>query len=159
MEKIVQISFIHVTVVLPDKRILLRRSCYSDNQKVSKWSATIEKFLPRACDQNSIITKMLVNNLGLPSTKYIIRPVNRTIIPNYNRVIFSHVVEIEQTLTLTSSINYQFSAKPFSTLLDDITKSIIIGNYNAKYTINTTHIIKEAHLKGILNYAPIRKLL
>lgn len=158
MEKIVQISFIHVTVVLPDKRILLRRACYSDNQKVSKWSATIEKFLPRAYDQNSIITEMLANSLGLPSTKYIIRPVNRTIIPNYNRVIFSHIVEIEQTLTLTSSINYQFSAKPFSILLDDITKNIIIGNCNVEYTINTTHIIKEAHLKGILNYVPVKML-
>ena len=149
------IVYAHAIVILPGKRVLLMKSCYSCLCNVDEWTATIEKKLFKTDNPNFIITQAIANTLNINLSlnpqipKAIIEPLNFISLSKYNRIIFPFVVEIKNAITLKLKTHYRFVAEPFSVLLDNYNKS--------SYTINTIHVIKEAHLKGVLSYVPIKK--
>lgn len=163
-----QMTFVHALIVLPDERILLRRQlCFGNTN--SKWTATIERAIfetdTPSYEANQAVLKGLKLNLTLFSNKIIhcipkatIEPLNSIAIPNHNRVVFPFVVRIKGMVTLQSETNYEFAAKSFSELSEDIMCNTIYRHNAAegKHTTNTVHVMKEAHLKDVLKYAPRR---
>jgi len=159
-----QMVFVHALVILPDERVLLRRQLHSD-KTVSKWAATIEKVIFKTDTPAYEISQAVLNclklNLTLFSNKIIhcipkatIEPLNSITVPDYNRVIFPFIVRIGGMVTLQSETNYDFVAKSFSEVSDDIMANTIYHHsfVEEKHTINTVHVMKEVHLKDVLKY-------
>lgn len=161
-----QMIFAHALVVLPDERVLLRKRLCFDNT-ISKWAATIEKVIFRTDEPIYEINKVVLNTLKLNLTlhgnkvihcipKATIEPLGRIAVPDHNRIIFPFIVRIRGMVTLQSETNYQFVAKPFSELSDDIMCNTIYRHSlsEEQHTINTVHVLKEVHLKDVLKYVP-----
>lgn len=160
--------FVHALVILPDERILLKRRYYSNDNK-SKWAATIEKVIFETDVPGHEISKAVSNSLKLNLTLFsnkiahcipnaTIEPLNSITVPDYNRIIFPFIVRIKKIVTLQSETKYQFTAKHFSDLSDDIMCNTIYCHNLAEeqHTINTVHVMKEVHLKDVLTYVPRR---
>lgn len=163
-----QMLFVHALVVLPDERVLLRRRLCFD-KTVSKWAATIEKVIFKTDTPTYEISQAVLNSLKLNLTlfsnkiihcipKATIEPLGSIAVPDYNRVIFPFVIRIKGMVTLQSETNYEFAAKSFSELSDDIMVNTIYRHSLAEeqHTINTVHVMKEVHLRDVLKYAPRR---
>lgn len=154
-----QLQFVHAIIILPDKRILLRRSHYQSNY-TSKWSATIEERIYEKIDPKVLINKIIIDNLNIhisidcKNPKAVIKRLSDVIIDEHNRIIFPFVVEIKQVMTLKSDVNYLFSAKSFAMLSNDIMANTIYphNNSDAKHTLNTIYVVREAHLEDVLTY-------
>jgi hypothetical protein len=148
-------------VILPGKRVLLIKSLHP---QIHQWSASIEKeFFETDNPEFTItqaVTEILNINLSLnPQTpKATIKPLGYIDLPEHNRIIFPFTVEIKNAITLKLKTWHQFMAEPFNVLLDNIASNTIYCD-KSFHTINTVHVIKEAHLKGVLPYVPIKKIL
>lgn len=153
MENKNQLLFAHALVVLPDKRILLRRLCRPD-QNNSKWAITIERAMAKKDTPALIITEAITNDLNINLTinnkipKATIQSFNDFEIPKYNRKLFPFVVNVKQMLTLKSDINYQLSARPFHIVLKDIQTNATPYHKlsETEYTLNTVETINYLRL-------------
>lgn len=156
-----QMTFIHALVVLPDKRILLRKRYY-DDRSTSKWAATIEgaifetdvpskEVVRTVSDGLKLDLKLFYNNQDPEAT---IQQLGRIRLPEYNRVIYPFVVKVKKVVTLKSDPRYQFVAKPFEELTEEImSQTVYCPNLSEKkHTVNTVHVLKEVHLKDVLVY-------
>ena len=155
-----QMLFAHVTVILPDERILMRKLCTSISNN-SKWSATLERGLSEEENPREAIIRAIDNDLDLRIAtdlngiaRATIRSFGSITIKEFNRKIFPFIVEIKQITALKSNVQYKFSAINFATLADDIINNTIYipTPYTAKHTLNTIHVIKEMHLRRVLIY-------
>lgn len=150
-----QMLFIHASVILPDKRILLRKRCLT-GPNFSKWSATIERSIFVTDDPCFEVNKAILDainiNLNLKHVipKATIYPLNSITVSDLNRTIFPFIVEIKDRITLRSSTAYKFMAQPFSKTIEDVMcKTIYRHNLSiAAHTTNTVHVMKAMHIKG-----------
>lgn len=165
-----KMTFVHALIVLPDNRILLRRRfCFNNSINTSKWTATIEKVIFETDTPRYEVTQAVLNSLKLNLTlfrnkvihcipKATIEPLSSITIPDHNRIVFPFVVRINGMVTLKSETNYEFVAKSFSELSDEIMcNTIYCHNFaEGQHTTNTVHVMKEVHLRDVLKYAPRR---
>ena len=153
--KLNRLLFAHALIILPDRRVLLRKLGHHGG----KWTATIEKGLCKADNPCHVITEALAHELNInldinqEVPKVTIRSFDSIIIQEYNRKVFPFIIETKQILTLKSDTNYQFSARPFTILSDDIMNNAVHCSDLSKieYTLNTVHVIRGVHLARCLN--------
>lgn len=152
------LRYVTVTFVLPDNRILLQRQRMSESS-ASQWRATVEYVLSADDAPRAVLNRRIMEDYGL-NLAYGPSPTNRyimTLLPVINlghgaRVITPFLVKILSMWRFKALHIFEFHAKPFEELLDDIYQNsvyrpgMVAGT--EKHSLNTIQVISKIDQKG-----------
>lgn len=148
------------TLVLPDNRVLLRRQRLNKSS-VTQWQATSEYVLAKEQLAKETIIWKLMQEFGMivcegaPTTyKYDMRELPVINIGPNVRSITSYVIKILTMWNFKASRIFEFHAKPFKELLDDIYQNSVakpgMVTGNEKHSFNTVRVIAHIDQIGVL---------
>jgi hypothetical protein len=148
------------TLVLPDNRVLLRRQRLNTSS-VTQWQATAEYLLSNGqLAKETIIWKLLTDfgiaiNGGSPTSyKYDVRQLSTINIGPNVRSITSYVIKVLTMWNFQASRIFEFHAKPFRELLDDIYQNSVAkpGSVTGfeKHSFNTVRVVANMDKIGVL---------
>lgn len=138
-----------ITVILPYDRVLTYR-----NGVDSEWQVTVEKDVTvnNALD---VFNASMWDIFGVDTKTYRDNFANIRRLAPINRLpeifITPFIVELKSSLAFESGVNDFFTAKGFNEVLNDVMSNTVYKAVDkpSKHTLNTVHLLKELHTKGV----------
>lgn len=154
------LRYVTITFQLPDGRILLSRQRLNKSS-ATQWRATAEYVIgpedsPRAilesrCTKDFNFEIKYGANLGQKFQLILLPPIK---FGNGARELHSYIIKIRNMWKLRAPRVYEFHAKPFTELLDDIYQNSVYKpgfvQGKEKHTFNAIHVISMIDKKGFL---------